>query len=77
MFSGKIFSTTVSFPIFLEPKPNKVLWSMIKKKKFGREVIIIFICLNKLFIFSTNYVYCKNKKYLSKECLVDNYYIKN
>ena len=50
---------------------------MIKKKKFDREVIIIYICLNKLFIFSTNHVYCKNKKCLSKECLVDNYHIKN
>ena len=50
---------------------------MIKNEKFDREVIIIFICSNKLLIFSTNYVYCKNKKYLSKECLVDNYHIKN
>ena len=35
---------------------------MISKQKIDREFIIIFICLNKLFIFSTNYDYCKNKK---------------
>ena len=46
---------------------NKVLYLMFKKKKFDREDIIIFTCLNKLFIFSKNYVYCKNKKCLSKE----------
>ena len=39
---------------------------MIKKKKSNREVIIIYICSNKLFIFSTNYVYYQNKKVYRK-----------
>ena len=54
-----------SFHIFLRSYDfslNKVLYLMIKKEKFDREVIIIFICLNTFFIFSANYFYCKNWK---------------
>ena len=54
-----------SFHIFLLSYDllfNEALYSMIKKKKFSGEFIIIFICLNKLFMPSSNYVYCTNKK---------------